>query len=825
MKKVRNIILGIIAAGMLTVAVPVGGISAYASSAKISFSDPSATVGQEFSVNVKISSQDGNLGASDVVLSYDPSVIEFVSGNNASGGAGSVRLVGTMDSSSTKAFSYTLKFKAVQAGNTSISVGSYEVYDSDAQAVTVSKPGAATVKVKAPASSSGEAALSSLKISPGKLSPAFSPDVTAYTVQVGASVDKLAVSASAKDSKAKVLVSGDSGLKVGANTVVCKVTAENGQTTKSYTITVNKLDTVDVPSDAETEAETEAEAVETSSVVTNGLDVEIDGVSYTVATEFDASLLPEGYTQSTCTYGGSEVQCGSGNDLTLLYLQSADGNGAFYIYMPESGALSPYVTIDVTAKSILVLPPDASVQIPDGFVETTIQLNGTYKVQGWVWKSDEQQQYCVVYGMNESGEKSLYRYDIAEKTFQRYFEDPSLATKYDDAQVEEIVDQYNALCKDYNIRFIMIAVLGVACVILFFIVINLLLKRKEWKEEAQAAGGRQRAKCRSSAANVQPVANVRAERRTERASQPNRRERTTETGAVARTKRTPEERHSSGEREDSIPERRRREVDQRSSDARETRVSQDGERRAERDRRELTEEGRSERRRRELTEEGRSERRCRELAEKGRAERSQREPIEEGRTERRRREPIEEGRAERSRRESIEEGRSERSRRESIEEERSERSRREPAEETRSDRRHRALVGEDRSEGIRRDTADGSRAGHDRRTVTEESRAEKERTGTAKESRTRRDYASSSARRAAKESAASEERRNMRPTIQVRPASRSELYYTLDREEYGDRPTRYESESERSRRAREAKARLERDRRDADGFEYIDDPQ
>ena len=514
MKRFKNIILDILAAGMLTVAAPVGGISAYASSAKISFSDPSATVGQEFSVNVKISSQDGNLGASDVVLSYDPSVIEFVSGNNASGGAGSVRLVGTMDSNSTKAFSYTLKFKAVQAGNTSISVGSYEVYDSDAQAVTVSKTGTASVKVKAPATSSAEAALSSLKISPGTLSPAFSPNVTSYTAQVGASVDKLAVSASAKDSKAKVLVSGDSGLKVGANIVVCKVTAEDGQTTKSYTITVNKLDTVDVPSEAETGAETEA--VGTTPVVTNGLDVEIDGVSYTVATEFDASLLPEGYTQSTCTYGGSEVQCGNGNDLTLLYLQGADGNGAFYIYIPESGVLSPYVTIDVTAKSILVLPPDESVQIPDGFMETTIQLNGTYKVQGWVWKSDEQQKYCVVYGMNESGEKSLYRYDIAEKTFQRYFEDPSLATKYDDAQVEEIVDKYNALCRDYNIRFVMLAVLGVACVILFFIVINLLLKRKEWREEAQAAGGRQRSKRRPSSPNARPAADARVKRGTGR---------------------------------------------------------------------------------------------------------------------------------------------------------------------------------------------------------------------------------------------------------------------------------------------------------------------
>lgn len=768
MKRFKNIILGILAAGMLTVAAPVGGISAYASSAKISFSDPSATVGQEFSVNVKISSQDGNLGASDVVLSYDPSVIEFVSGNNASGGAGSVRLVGTMDSNSTKAFSYTLKFKAVQAGNTSISVGSYEVYDSDAQAVTVSKTGTASVKVKAPATSSAEAALSSLKISPGTLSPAFSPNVTSYTAQVGASVDKLAVSASAKDSKAKVLVSGDSGLKVGANTVVCKVTAEDGQTTKSYTITVNKLDTVDVPSEAETGAETEA--VGTTPVVTNGLDVEIDGVSYTVATEFDASLLPEGYTQSTCTYGGSEVQCGNGNDLTLLYLQGADGNGAFYIYIPESGVLSPYVTIDVTAKSILVLPPDESVQIPDGFMETTIQLNGTYKVQGWVWKSDEQQKYCVVYGMNESGEKSLYRYDIAEKTFQRYFEDPSLATKYDDAQVEEIVDKYNALCRDYNIRFVMLAVLGVACVILFFIVINLLLKRKEWREKTQAAGGRQRSKRRPSSSNARPAADARVKRGTGR------------------------DKRDDGEMTPARPAAR----------SEKERMAADDRRRRSAER---MEEGRRSARRTQETLETRPVRRERSMEVAASADRAKRMP-----EERRRREAESENRSERVRREMPEESSPACVRREASEEERLQRTRRDAAEESRSER-------------PRRTSADGSRAERERQAVAESRRTERERAVSAKESRLQRDYTPASAHRAAKESAASGERRNARPAIYVRPASRSELYYTLEREEYGDRPTRYESESERSRRAREAKARLERDRRDEDGFEYIDDPQ
>ncbi|MFQ8842044.1 MAG: hypothetical protein ACLR8P_15130 [Clostridium fessum] len=86
-----------------------------------------------------------------------------MSGNNASGGAGSVQPGWNDGFQFDEGIFYTLKFKAVQAGNTSISVGSYEVYDSDAQAVTVSKTGTASVKVKAPATSSAEAALSVLE--------------------------------------------------------------------------------------------------------------------------------------------------------------------------------------------------------------------------------------------------------------------------------------------------------------------------------------------------------------------------------------------------------------------------------------------------------------------------------------------------------------------------------------------------------------------------------------------------------------------------------------------------------------------------------------
>lgn len=488
-RKWKQWMMGVLAAFLMLACVPAGGrITAYAATAKIAFSDPTVTVGQEFSVNVKITSQDGNLGASDVMLSYDPASIEFVSGNNASGGAGSIRLIGTMDSGNTTQFAYTLKFKALQAGNSGISVGSYEIYDVDTQAVTVSKVGSSAITVNAPATYSSEARLSSLKVSPGQLTPAFSSEVTSYTVQVGSDVTKLAVSAGAKDAKAKVLVSGDSGLKTGSNPVVCKVTAEDGKTTKSYTITVIKAEA------SETEASSEAETVpeETSAAVSGGQTVEVDGVVYTIAASFDAASLPEGYTQSVTTYGDKEVMCGTGNGMTLLYLQAEDQTGSFFLYVPETGVFSPYVTIDVAAKSILVLPLEESVELPEGFAPTTIQLNGNHKVQGWVWQSDEAQQYCVIYGMNENGEKNLYRYDIEERTFQRYFSDPALQSKYDEEKVEELIEQYNSLCEDYNFRFIIIMVLLGVCLILFFLILNLLLHRKEVMEEKKMLRGKDR---------------------------------------------------------------------------------------------------------------------------------------------------------------------------------------------------------------------------------------------------------------------------------------------------------------------------------------------
>ena len=73
---------------MFIAAVPGQMLTAYAATGKITFSDPTVTVGNQVSVTMKIATTDGSLGASDVRLQYDSSALEFVSGTSANGGAG-----------------------------------------------------------------------------------------------------------------------------------------------------------------------------------------------------------------------------------------------------------------------------------------------------------------------------------------------------------------------------------------------------------------------------------------------------------------------------------------------------------------------------------------------------------------------------------------------------------------------------------------------------------------------------------------------------------------------------------------------------------------
>lgn len=103
-----------------------------------------------------------------------------------------------------------------------------------------------TVKVLSPISTNAN--LSALTVSSGELSPTFSSATTSYTVSVANNITSVKVTPTVADTKSSVQVEGvtvnsgnasaDISLVQGSNTITTVVTAEDGTTTKTYTLTV-----------------------------------------------------------------------------------------------------------------------------------------------------------------------------------------------------------------------------------------------------------------------------------------------------------------------------------------------------------------------------------------------------------------------------------------------------------------------------------------------------------------------------------------------------------------------------------------------------------
>ena len=163
----------------------------------------------------------------------------------------------------------------------------------------------------------------------------------------------------------------------------------------------------------------------------------------------------------------------------ILYLVGNDGSGDFYIYDDAADTWAVYTQLTTNTKSITIMPIDKGVEVPKGFIESIININGK-KIRGWIWGSDNEKRYCVVYAMNSEGKKDFYRYDMEERTIQRYFADPNVDTGVS-------TEEYNALEKKYEKSNEWVRNLIALAVILIIFIIILLLSRASNKKKAAKA--------------------------------------------------------------------------------------------------------------------------------------------------------------------------------------------------------------------------------------------------------------------------------------------------------------------------------------------------
>lgn len=214
-----------------------------------------------------------SLNKSSATITVGKTATFTINGSNATGKVtitSSDTSVATVSSSSEwlEESSVTITITAKKAGTATITVTG-EVADSEGIEDTVTKSINVTVKEATSNNSSNtsnntntntnsnsssssttttttksnNAYLSTLGVTPKDYDfSGFSKTKYEYSVTVPSDVDSLKVLYKTADSKATVNVSGNSGFEVGSNNkITVKVTAEDGKTTKTYTIKVTQL--------------------------------------------------------------------------------------------------------------------------------------------------------------------------------------------------------------------------------------------------------------------------------------------------------------------------------------------------------------------------------------------------------------------------------------------------------------------------------------------------------------------------------------------------------------------------------------------------------
>ena len=243
---------------------------------------------------------------------------------------------------------------------------------------------------------SSEKNLSSLSVSEGTLSPKFSAGTTTYKVDLTNEVEKLTISAKAKDSKAKVSGTGEKELKIGENNFTVTVTAEDGSK-KTYTISVYV-----------TEKPTQF--------------VKLGDQSLGILNDLSKVDVPKGFEKTTIKIDDKDVTALQNKDLglTLLYLQTEDEKTGFYIYdVDNNKVLRQYQTLTVNGKTYVIMDAPENLEEVQGLEKSTIKI-GDLEMNGWKFNEETLSHYMLVYLMNDAGESGLYTYEDTEGTLQKY---------------------------------------------------------------------------------------------------------------------------------------------------------------------------------------------------------------------------------------------------------------------------------------------------------------------------------------------------------------------------------------------------------------------
>jgi uncharacterized protein YjdB len=202
---------------------------------------------------------------------------------------------------------------------------------------------------------SNNANLSAITLSAGTLSPTFNASTTSYSVTVP--YETTAISVTGTPAHQSATVSGNvtnKALNVGANTISLVVTAEDGDTDKTYTITVTR----------------QQQTIAVSGVTLSQTEATLN-INQTL--QLQATVAPENATNKTVTWSSGNTAVATVNSSSGLVTAKAAGTAVITVTTADGSkkaTCSVYVRSNNANLSAITLP--YGIALSPSFIATTI---------------------------------------------------------------------------------------------------------------------------------------------------------------------------------------------------------------------------------------------------------------------------------------------------------------------------------------------------------------------------------------------------------------------------------------------------------------------
>lgn len=274
--------------------------------------------------------------------------------------------------------------------------------------------------------------------------------------------------------KFQALKEGTSNIEVSSATG----TATDGSTLEitqgSSAVTIGAGDPSLIKEDTEDQSE------DSKTAAADGPVVKVNGKKYVVGNEFSEELIPDGFKKGEMTFEGSKytVITQEASGINAMYLtEKSSGDSDFFLYNSDDGSFSPFEEVEIAKdRYIIPLMNDGKLKLSSRYQKTTLTLNGK---EFDTWQDTKDAEYYIVYALNSDGEKTTYRYDTTDGTYQKYSPESQGTTSGNKNNGKGLWGKILNFVEEFLDIVVIIAIALFLLVLLMFIVTAIKLRHRD----------------------------------------------------------------------------------------------------------------------------------------------------------------------------------------------------------------------------------------------------------------------------------------------------------------------------------------------------------